>query len=99
MLIDEETPIDEKREYLQILDTSSARLLKTVSDIMEVSLLASGNKKQTYERFDLRKLINELTDIFAETCQKKNLNFEVKLPDREFPLCFTDRSMLKKSVT
>lgn len=96
LLVDEETPIDEKREYLQILDTSSARLLKTVSDIMEVSLLASGNKKQAYERFDLRKLINELTDIFAETCQKKNLNFEVELPDREFPLCFTDRSMLKK---
>ena len=96
LLVDENTSDEEKVEYLEILDASSERLLKTVSDIMEVSLLASGNKKHTLESFDLRALISEMEKTFDEICHKKNLHFELVLETNPLPYCFTDRSMLKK---
>lgn len=96
LLVDENTSVEEKLEYLQILDASSDRLLKTVSDIMEVSLLASGNKKQNSESFDLNVLLNELKETFSKMCRKKNLRFELVIETDQLPQCFTDRSMLKK---
>jgi PAS domain S-box-containing protein len=100
LLVDQDIPRDEKNEYLRVLNQSSNRLIKTVSDIMEVSLLVSGNKQIYPVQFQLTDLLHEIQETFESQCHKKNIAFEVTLQsDCNQKSCLTDRSMVLKILT
>lgn len=97
LLVDQDIPHDEKQEYLHVLHKSSNRLIKTVSDIMEVSLLVSGNKQIYPDHFLLSDLLNEIKETFESECHEKGLTFEVNLQtDCRQKSCLTDRGMVLK---
>ncbi len=100
LLVDQDIPRDEKNEYLRVLNQSSNRLIKTVNDIMEVSLLVSGNKQIYPVQFQLTDLLQEIQEAFESQCHKKNIAFEVTLQsDCNQKSCLTDRSMVLKILT
>lgn len=100
LLADEDIPQEEKNEYLSVLNESSNRLIKTVTDIMEVSLLVSGNKQIITSNFELRQLLDELQAIFEPQCQSKNLSFSIILNEKcPHKTCRTDRKMVLKILS
>jgi CheY-like chemotaxis protein len=55
---EEELSIEQKTEYLKIINKSSDRLLNTINDIIEISRLNSGISIKKIETFDIRKSLN-----------------------------------------
>ncbi len=49
---------EKKAVYLKILNTSSGRLLNTINDYMDISLISSGNMEVRSSLFNLNDLIN-----------------------------------------
>jgi len=86
-----------KEEYYRLLNESCDRLLNTVTNIMDVSLLASGNQKITNKEVVLCDLISRISEKFSMSCQQKNIKIFTpeNTTDPEYRI-FTDEELLSK---
>lgn len=87
----------EKEGYYRMLNESCDRLINTVTNIMDISLLTSGNLKIVKKEVALCDLIYRISEKFKISCQHKS-NI-ISLPDASFNKDFkiyTDEELLGK---
>jgi PAS domain S-box-containing protein len=97
ILSNPEFPAEQKEKYYQMLNDSSDRLLNTVNNFMDISLLTSGNQKIERKRTFLENLIDKVIEKFEEACQAKDLILMVKRPNpRNDYMAYTDGELLGK---
>ena len=90
---------EEKELYLKILNESSDRLLNTITNYMDISLIVSGNIVAISKLVDLSFLIDKIYEKFHPKTIAKNLEFIKQLPsDIKTPLkC--DEGLLDKAIS
>lgn len=59
-LIDKTTPEEDKQEYLNFINLSSQRLLQTINDYMDISLLTSKNMVVNTHEFRVGELVQNI---------------------------------------
>jgi CheY-like chemotaxis protein len=74
ILADENLTHEERETYSQMLNQSSLRLVNTVTNIMDIALLNSGNQKIFFNQFDLEQAIFEVSSKFILPCKEKGLD-------------------------
>jgi PAS domain S-box-containing protein len=82
-----------RQQYMGLLQNSVERLIQTVNDYMDVSLIASGNLKVNYTWFALDEFTLELQNNIKKAASDKNLELFIELPERDLQL-FSDRELL-----
>ena len=93
-------PENEKSYYLEVLSTSSERLLNTITDYMDISLIVSGNMQVNKQPILLSRLLNEIYDKFQTKCRAKNLKFIKQIPSEKSDCSVQfDASLLEKSIS
>ncbi|NCC72354.1 MAG: PAS domain-containing sensor histidine kinase [Sphingobacteriia bacterium] len=99
-LIAEETVTpDEKNLYLKMLKQSNNRLIQTITDYMDISLIASGNLEVHPATFQPENLLLKLHDTYLEVCNQKKLKFSLLLPDdTDKGQLTTDEELLRKML-
>ena len=99
-IIQPDITMEEKKEYLEILNLSSIRLMNTITDIMDISLIISGNMEVHPQPIDISSLLTNVFEHFQEPSKKKNLGLKMQFPDNadQFIL-ITDGNMLHKAVS
>jgi PAS domain S-box-containing protein len=70
----------ERMAFVEILQNSIDRLINTVTDYMDISLIASGNLKPVKKTFPLNQLLTGIHSSFYAACKAKNLDFNLVLP-------------------
>ncbi|MCF8366498.1 MAG: response regulator [Bacteroidales bacterium] len=83
-IVDPDVSQDDKDQYLEFLYLSSDRLVKTVADIMDMSLIVSGNMKVKNQTICVSSVFERLNEKFSEPCSKKGLELKMNysaLPD------------------
>lgn len=89
---------EEKTEYLQILNSSTDRLLNTVNNLLQVSLIISGNTTPNYTRIDLNDFFRTLQQYTLSQLQHKSIAIHLTIPDDQNRLTIrTDDKLLRKS--
>jgi hypothetical protein len=97
MVIDPNVTEEEKREYLEIMNASGKRLIQTVTDYMDISLLVSGNMKVKPIQFKLDKLFREIESAFMGRCKTKCISLELKIAGQQRNLIInSDHELLRK---
>lgn len=88
---------DDKELYLDMLNESSDRLINTVTNFLDVSLLASGNMEVFKKEFNLDPLVKNLVDRVSNKLASKNLTLTIE-PDPNLKKCKikTDSELLSK---
>lgn len=71
-------PNDQKESFYKMMTDSSDRLLNTITSIMDISLLTSGNQKVFKSEFQVDNLINEIAEKFSGPCEVKNLKLSIR---------------------
>ena len=71
----------ERAESFELLKLSSQRLLNTITDYVDSSMLSSGNMKIRETEFPLDKLLNKLRNKFRNNLREKNLNYIESIQD------------------
>jgi PAS domain S-box-containing protein len=100
ILADPEFPADEKESYFKMLEESNERLLNTITNIMDISLLTSGNQKINKAEFNIDQLIHGIYEKFEYSCMQKNLVFSIqKVHAENGTRIYTDESLLNKILT
>lgn len=89
----------ERMAFIEILQSSIDRLINTVTDYMDISLIASGNLKVVKKPFPLNQLLTGIHSSFYTACKLKNLEFNLILPagSHNFQLSM-DKELLSKAL-
>ncbi len=81
LLLDTELT-QEQQEYAEAIQTSAYSLMSLVNDILDFSKIEAGKITLEKYNFNLRLIIDEITDILTISAHKKGLNFTCNIhPD------------------
>jgi len=88
---------EEKEEYLSMLTESTDRLINSVTNIIDISLIVSGTQEVRKKTVELRKILDEAYQKFHKRCLQKNLDFSIQIQTANNELQLdTDPELLKK---
>lgn len=97
ILMDPALDENEKEEYMTILNQSSERLINTVTNFMEISMVSSGNQEVNKKLFWPETVLNNIVRLFQEACNSKKLNLSLELPSSEKEIqIYSDGELLFK---
>lgn len=71
---------DQREKLLDVIDHDVRRLDRLVSDISNASRLDSELVKETEERFDLLKMLTNITEFLTQEASSKGVEFVTDLP-------------------
>jgi signal transduction histidine kinase/ActR/RegA family two-component response regulator len=77
LLKDKEITEDEKADYLDLISRSSDQLLNIVNEVLDISLIETGNISVNYKNVHLNKLLDDLYHIFSPLTNG-NVEFSLK---------------------
>ncbi|MGE5471506.1 MAG: response regulator [Bacteroidota bacterium] len=75
-----------QRQFVEAIERSGRQLLAIINDILDFSRIESGRLELEAADFDLRLLLEEALELFAQPAQKKGLELIADLP--------SDRSLM-----
>jgi PAS domain S-box-containing protein len=91
---------EEKSDSLAMLRQGSARLLNTITNYVDVSLLTSGNMSVNKKDFIPGNLLRSVFDPFFVKCADKKLALSVKVPeDSEKLVINSDPEIFQKVIS
>ncbi len=97
ILTDPDLSAHQKKKYVEMLNESSERLVHTVTNFLDISLLNSNNQEINLNEIDPAAIIKDAVSRFRNACISKKLILSVQLP----PLpngykVLTDKDLLDK---
>lgn len=91
---------EDKEVYLKHLNLSSDRLLNTINNIMDMSLIVSGNVEVINQSVDYLSVIQKIQEKFSSLCAEKNLKLVINDPAHFQNIYFkSDEELLIKSLS
>lgn len=76
LLTDDDLTAEEKSEYIRIINESGAKMLKTIDNIVKISLIDSGLLQLNKTSFNVNNLLNTICKAFKIDAAVKNLSFK-----------------------
>jgi signal transduction histidine kinase/CheY-like chemotaxis protein len=90
LLKDNDTTETERMEYLEMIGKSSDQLLNIVNEVLDISLIETGNISLNKKRVNLNNLMDELYHTFKSSINKDIIFTEIKGLSDSFSLILTD---------
>jgi PAS domain S-box-containing protein len=88
---------EDKLEFLGMINENSERLLSTVTNFMDSSLIASGNLEVKSNPFILNQLMLVVDTKYQPACARKNLSLQIHLPENTDKLILdSDQELIRK---
>lgn len=97
LLSDPEMEAEERESLNEIVTISSERLIQTITDYMDISLITSGNMTKSLKTVSVVPVIEKLHKKFIPNISSKGLAFDLQMPkqaDKHF--VHTDQELLEK---
>lgn len=66
---------EEKREYLDIIQSSSNNLLNIINDILHISKIESGNYSTTEDVVDIYSVVRKVSRLYQQQAKAKEVEF------------------------
>lgn len=80
IITNEQLSLEEKNKFLAVVQESSERLIHTIDNYIDISVLVTGNQETYPKHFNLSQLIEEVLEDFTESFHAKNLNIYAEIP-------------------
>lgn len=90
---------EDKQQFISLLKLSSERLLGTITDYMDISMLSSGTMEPHWSTVMVKHELVDLYDHFLPWFQNKNLRFNLQFPEKYSDLRIeSDRTLFRKAL-
>ncbi len=83
IIANEQLSLDEKNKFLSVVQESSERLMQTIDDYLDISMLVTGNQEISMNTFNIADLIEKVVKEFSELGQSKKISVVSDIP-KEF---------------
>jgi len=90
---------EEKEIYFRVFQKSSNRLLQTINDYIDISIIVSGNLQPFADTFSVKQIVDDLKENAELQNEKKKIQMLFDFPANIEKLALTtDRELLKKAL-
>ncbi len=90
----------DKQKFLQLLKNSSERLVNTITEYMDISLIVSGNVEVSQMSMLLNEELSNLVNKYHELCLQKSITFNCDIKKDFDGFSFqTDPELFRKIMT
>jgi signal transduction histidine kinase len=97
IIANENLSLEEKNKYLSVVQQSSERLIQTIDDYLDISMLVTGNQEIHLVPFNITELIMKVTREFADHGLVKNIAVTTVIPEELGQLTiFSDYELIRK---
>jgi len=97
LLVDPTISAEDKNQFVNLIQSSSNRLLDTINDYVNIALIVSGNVKVKKEKVDIDEVLKDAEGHFKKRAEEKGLQFELSIPERKNVLTVeTDQEMFRR---
>ena len=90
------TTLDEVRDFLKKIESSSQHLLALINDVLEMSRIESGKMELEPIDTNLKTTLDEVRDMFATQMQGKDIDFIVDTSGVKYPYVLCDKNRLNR---
>lgn len=99
LMSDPELSRDEIPELVEIINLSTERLIRTITDYMDISLITSGNMEVNKKKILLDDLHKKIHDKYNDAALGKNLSLDIHIKEscRNY-VVNTDEELLSKAL-
>lgn len=80
LLCDPDYSNEDKAEYYGLLQFSSNRLINTITDYMDISLIVSDNIDVRWNEVTIHEIVIDSVSRFTEICNEKKIALDVSIP-------------------
>ncbi len=80
IIANEQLSMEEKNRFLTVVQESSERLIHTIDDYLDISMIFTGNQEVDRKHFNLAHLIDEVVREFKDLCTYKSLEISADVP-------------------
>jgi|GEM_PF-5603528 len=87
---------EDQKKKLVIINSSGGHLLSLINDVLDISKIEAGKVELEFEDCDLRKLLQEIGDMFKFRAEELQLDFELDLATNLVNFVKTDTSKLRQ---
>lgn len=97
MITQMDSSVEDRIEFNKMIKKSSARLINTITNYMDISMIVSGISEINKTPLSLKNLLNKIIDQAVDACNSRNLKLEIvlKAPDVDLQIV-TDENLLIK---
>ena len=91
---------EEKNNFIEVVNKSGDRLLRTINDIIEISKIESGQVRADYSSVDIRDVMEYYLKFFEPSAKEKQLGLKIgrQIPSHK-SLIRTDRSKIDAALS
>ncbi|MFC1569316.1 ATP-binding protein [bacterium] len=82
-----------QQRFLSVCIKNIDRLRKIVNELLDISKIEAGKIQLQKQKNDLVEIIHSSAETFLPVLEKRNLGFELSLPEKEFPV-YVDRDRI-----
>ncbi len=87
------------REYVRHIRTNGIALLHLINEILELSVIESGNIRPQFEIFDIQQLFSELNETFSQLAHhkgKENIKIKAVIPSYSPTEVYSDKNRIRQ---
>lgn len=98
-LAESDLSIEERKDTYKHIQHSSDRLMKTVSDYMDMAMLVSSSMKPYKSDFCIQPFFIEVTNQYKSLIEEKEIEFTLDIPEKsEKIMLFSDKELVQKII-
>ncbi|MCK9410872.1 MAG: ATP-binding protein [Prolixibacteraceae bacterium] len=80
IIANEQLSLEEKNRFLTVVQESSERLIHTIDDYLDISMIVTGNQEINPKHFNLAQKIEEIIFEYDAPCHAKNISIRSEIP-------------------
>jgi len=96
LLLDEDTPGDDFKDYLQKISTASRSLMEIINNILDISRIESGKFELAHRRYELPSLLSDIVNLSTTYIGDKPITFKLDISDDVFTALYGDELSIKQ---
>jgi CheY-like chemotaxis protein len=99
LIADPDLTEDDRKDIYDIINQSTDRLIQTITDFMDISLLTSGNMEKYLKNVNLTLLLSKVYQRFHVAASAKGIDFKLNIPENSDASSLeTDEELVFKSL-
>lgn len=96
LIADSETADSDKLKYIEVMESSSNRLIKTITDYIDISTIVTDNIEVKKEIFEINQIMKEIYDDYLNVATSKKI--ELRYSENEKIYVLSDKHFLNKII-